>query len=1004
MSECCVSLVNNDSILIKEPESGNADTDVLPNTKPFNSLDFMIMSENSINILYTNTDVLHNKIDEIELITSKNDIDIIAITETLPKKMPDYTKPEDFTFILKGFNAVHNNNGRGVCIFIKDGLDYEHVLDYDDIFKTHVTIKIKNGDESITLCLIYRSPNSLAIDNDNLLKLINEISSSHNVSNKKLIFIGDFNLPGINWSHECTNHLDPDKHFDSKFLNCIHEQFLSQLVNNPTHYRGCQTPTLIDLLITNDSRIVENLSFYAPIGNSHHVTLGFSVQSKSSKPKPKQPNASTKYLYEKGDYVGMRAYINSVDWCKVFTEDGNVDSWQLGFESILNEAQIKFIPKKIVRTSLKSRPKRSFHAPDTLLTKLHDKRKAFRYYKDFPTISNRDNYIYHRNLVNSEVKKAKREKELMIAKKAKSDPKLLFKYISSKTKPKENIANLLNEQGILTTSDAEKCKVLNDFFSSVFVDEGDSPVPEFTSDFEFELNNITITDEDMYNALNKLNTSKAPGPDSVHPKILKELAREFAHPLRILFDKTLKDGKLPDPWKEAQVSPIFKKGKKNAPGNYRPVSLTSIICKVFETFIRDALCNHLSSNKLLSKDQFGFSKGRSCISQLLVTIDEWLTYMDKKIPVDVAYLDFRKAFDSVPHKRLISKLQGYGVRGNVLQWIKDFLTNRYQHVKINDSSSNKVPVTSGVPQGSVLGPSLFIYFINDLPNCAKSLIKIFADDTKNYSPITSIEDRDQLQSSINQLVKWSELWLVRFNSDKCKIMHLGKNNPHYDYTIKEGDKISSLVETCCEKDLGVNIDPELTFKSHINLTIKKARKVSGMIIRNINYKDKDIMVPIYKALIRPILEYGNVVWCPHLLKDIKAIEKVQQHFTKTIKGYYNMSYPDRLKKLDLPSLEYRRLRGDLIEVFKVLHNKYDPLTTDTLFQLNTYSKTRSNGFKLYKPGVNSTKYRHFFTNRVIDLWNGLPESIVTAGSLNLFKNGIDRHFREHIYSTAIHIA
>ena len=198
-------------------------------------------------------------------------------------------------------------------------------------------------------------------------------------------------------------------------------------------------------------------------------------------------------------------------------------------------------------------------------------------------------------------------------------------------------------------------------------------------------------------------------------------------------------------------------------------------------------------------------------------MEEWFQNLDKDIPVDAAYLDFRKAFDSVPHKRLISKLSGYGVRGPVLAWITDFLTNRYQYVSINNEKSEQVPVTSGVPQGSVLGPSLFIYFINDLPDVTNSLLKIFADDTKVYSAINSEEDRDKLQHSIDQMVKWTDKWMIKFNGDKCKILHLGKNNPKYQYFIKEGEEVTVLKETKCEKDLGVNVDPELNFNDHCGI-------------------------------------------------------------------------------------------------------------------------------------------------------------------------------------------
>ena len=546
--------------------------------------------------------------------------------------------------------------------------------------------------------------------------------------------------------------------------------------------------------------------------------------------------------------------------------------------------------------------------------------------------------------------------------------------------------------------------MLNNFFSSVFVNEGDAPPPDFKANFKNELSDIEITDDDVEKVLIKLKPDKSPGPDSVHPKVLRELSNELSRPLRLLFNKTMSVGQLPKSWKVAEVRPIFKKGKKTDPGNYRPVSLTSIICKVFETFVRDALCNHLSENNLLSDSQFGFTKGRFCVSQLLVTINEWFAFIDKKVPVDAAYLDFRKAFDSVPHKRLLSKLSGYGVTGRVHDWIRDFLSNRSQYVSINDSKSKTANVTSGVPQGSVLGPSLFIYFINDLPDASQSLLKIFADDTKVYAPIYSHKDSEALQNSINSLVEWSKLWLISFNGDKCKMLHLGKNNPKHKYSIQNGDNMVTLSETTCEKDLGVHVDPQLTFREHIHKTIMKARSISGIIIRNVTYRNKFIMCTLFKALIRPILEYGNSVWSPLNKEDIDNLERVQRQFTKRIDGLSGLSYQERLNVLKLPSLEFRRIRGDLIEVYKILNEGYDVSTTNTLLKLDTNSITRSNEFKLVKDRVYSRNFQWFFTNRVINMWNKLPNYIVTSETLNMFKNRVDNHFDEVLYHTRLNIA
>ena len=227
----------------------------------------------------------------------------------------------------------------------------------------------------------------------------------------------------------------------------------------------------------------------------------------------------------------------------------------------------------------------------------------------------------------------------------------------------------------------------------------------------------------------------------------------------------------------SEIRPIFKKGDKTQPGNYRPVSLTSVVCKIFESFIKKALNKHLIENDILSKEQFGFVSGRNTIIQLIVTLNDWLQNLDDNIDVDAAYMDFRKAFDTVPHQRLLSKLKQYNVNGPILNWINSFLSDRSQFVKINNSVSDPLKVTSGVPQGSVLGPTLFIYFINDLPNVVNnSNVKIFADDTKVYNKIDNSDNVKHLQNAIDELYLWTQKWLLMFNKEKCKILHLGKNN------------------------------------------------------------------------------------------------------------------------------------------------------------------------------------------------------------------------------------
>ena len=836
---------------------------------------------------------------------------------------------------------------------------------------------------------MYRSPSNSQADDEQLISYLQAFISKINPKNDKLVLVGDFNLPNINWEYETRNN-DPS-HVNNKFLNLMHEHYLTQFINDPTHCRANQNPTLIDLLLSNDSDFVYNINQVTPLGLSHHNVITFVLNIN-------QPNVSlppkTVYLINKGDYPAMKNYFNEIEWDTILQDSTDVDILWESIEQEISNAKEKFVPKRVIKKQSRNyRPK--FPVPNSLLELFHHKRAAFKQWRRYPTDFNKEVYITYRNKVNTEVKKSKREKEVQIANEAKSNPKALYNYISSQSKPKESVSNLIKEDGQLTEDDLEKANVLNNFFSSVFVTEGDTPSPPFESNYTSTLSTINVSVLDMENQLKSLKINKSPGPDGIHPKLLYECAKVLAYPLKLLFDATMKTGKIPSKWKIAEVKPLFKKGSKSIAGNYRPVSLTSIVCKVFESFVRDAVNSHLISNNLLAPQQFGFCKGRSCVTNLLNTLQDWFQFIDQNIPVDAIYLDFRKAFDSVPHKRLIEKLTGYGIQDSMLSWIKDFLTNRTQYVTVNNSRSHSVPVSSGVPQGSVLGPSLFIYFINDLPSMCEAFVTVFADDTKTYKEIKSTEDCCILQRTINALDEWSDRWLIGFNADKCNVLHLGRNNIRHDYYMKKGNEYITLKKSDCEKDLGVYVDSQLNFNTHISTQIKKARSAAGVINRHIINKTPNIMVPLFKAMVRPILEYANCVWAPYLKKDVNALESIQRHFTKKIVGLNGLSYKERLTILKLPSLSYRRLRGDLIETYKIVNSIYDPVTTQSLLtRVPDKSITRkTNSFNLTKIRANKNPFKYFFTNRINNVWNSLPNQIVDARNLNIFKNRLDSHFR-----------
>ena len=468
--------------------------------------------------------------------------------------------------------------------------------------------------------------------------------------------------------------------------------------------------------------------------------------------------------------------------------------------------------------------------------------------------------------------------------------------------------------------------------------------------------------------------------------MLFELREFITKPLGMIYRTSLDRGEIPRDWKDAGVTPIFKKGKRYEAKNYRPVSLTSIPCKILESIIKEEIVLHLEKFSLLNDSQHGFLSGRSCLTNLLEFMEDITEILDKGNSADVVYLDFAKAFDKVPQARLFKKLETHGISGNIGNWIKNWLSLRRQKVCVNGIYSEWDKVISGVPQGSVLGPLLFLIFINDIDEGILSKLKKFADDTKLYREIINISDCNILQNDLNNLAAWSEEWKMLFNVDKCSVMHLGRKNDKHVYSM---DSSSNLKNIELERDLGLLVDNNIKFSSQCSIAAKNANRILGLIRRNIVYKSKEIILRLYKSLVRPHLEYCIQVWSPYFRKDIELLEKVQRRATKMISEFRHLSYEERLNKLGLISLEKRRVRGDLIQAFKVIKG-IDKVHYSKFFTLNVDRRTRGHKYKLIKKRSRLDLRKNFFSQRVVSAWNNLPETVVESCSVNAFKNELDR--------------
>ncbi len=907
-----------------------------------------------------------SKMNLLDVYLSKTAPNIICINEVLPKN--SRFKAAANSYQINGYNLIaHSLNGRGICIYARPNINI-NVIDMGVDFDECVWCSINGKDDDVLLGCIYRSPASLE---NNDIKLCNMLIHALSLPYKDSIIIGDFNFANINW--ELKRATARSTSIDL-FLDTINDLFLEQLVDEPTRVRIGQQSNLLDLVLVSNIFIVDEIHMDEPIGKSDHLVLNISIYVDVL-----ESAAIERRLFYRGDYDQMRQYFISIDWLTILDSENTQDSWNIFYDHF-RYALDTFIP-------VTSEPIDYSNQPwiDVKCTALiNTRRRAYNKYYRRKTVENWDSYKLLRNSSKLQTDQARTLYEDKICKQSKDNPKAFWKYVNFRSKRKIQLGSIRDPDGILHYDDTSIANLLNDYFTSVFNKENHVDRSRTADVVDNYIGSIYFSSSHVSKLIDKLRICKSAGPDGIHAKIIKECSTIFAVIFNIIFQKSLREGVLPYQWKEAHISALHKKGSKSLCNNYRPVSLTSIVCKLLESIIRDAILPFLELNSKISVHQYGFRKGYSCATQLLEVMEDFTSYYDMSLDFDCIYLDFAKAFDRVSHSNLLYKLSSIGIQGNILKWITSFLSNRKQRVVVNGVKSSWTDITSGIPQGSVLGPILFIIFINDLPISVTSHIKIFADDTKIYN---SIDNSTLLQDDLNNLVAWSKKWLLPFNIDKCNVLHYGKHNTKTTYIMDDKPLTADKLMT----DLGVTFQDSLTFNEHISKCVSKANSRLGIIRNTFQTLTRDNFIPLYKSLVRPVIEYCCTTWYPHHVMLNRDIEKVQRRATKLVRDLSHLSYSDRLKRLNLTTLYYRRQRSDMLQVYRIVHG-IDRIDSNVFFKFSD-RPTRGNSLRLLKPRALTSFKQYSFSHRIVNMWNDLPDDVVLADSINVFKNRLEEHWK-----------
>ena len=838
------------------------------------------------------------------------------------------------------------------------------------------------------VAVVYRPPSAPSSSFLNMMSFmescLNQIGDDYQVS-----ILGDFNFPFIDWSNGRLSGTTAEATSSArKLISLAEDRLLNQHVHCST--RGTN---ILDLYFTNNDRYVVNVSATETELSDHKLIDIMIADNPSladkSDTRPLFDGSDFRSLdFRQADFEKLNKHLSEVNWPELRNSCADFEDYPALFTSTVLSICKDSVPLKKPGTG---RPQQA----NALRRQKKRVKARLAALQERGAPANQIRAVKEKlNLISYDIKhsicKAQDDRELRAIKRVKSNPKYFYSYAKSKARTKSSITMLLDKEDNVTTDPGSIANLLQDQFKSVFSDpnapglkDPTFPTPNVTEPLEDD--DFVLTNADVIGVIKDIPNDSASGPDGIPVVLLKNCAESLCEPIRILWEESFSRNVVPAFYKRANISPLFKKGDRSRAKNYRPVALTSHIIKICERIWRIKMVQFIEKNNILCNHQHGFRKGRSCLTQLLHHFDDVLTGLTKGVDTDAIYLDFAKAFDKVDHRLLIEKLKRYGFHPKLISWIESFLRDREQHVVVDGVSSIVAIILSGVPQGSVLGPLLFILYIDDMQHCVKfSIIRFFADDTRIMKRIMSEMNVEELQEDLNAVSNWAAQNNMVLHEDKFELI-VHRHSTRLDiyelpftfesmiYQTSNGDPLYPVGQL---RDLGITVSEDLSWSSHIYTIACRARGVASWALGAFRSRDRTTMMTLYKSLVRSHLEYCCPLWNPQNRMDIQQLESVQRSFTSRISGVQHLDYWNRLRALNLMSLQRRRERYIILHVWKILRG----ITPNDLdFQ---FSNTSRQGIKAIVPALlktssarNQTLYDASFRVMGARLWNIIPVSL-----------------------------